>query len=739
MALITDKADLSQGASTTVSDAVFGTPTGNQVTITSSGSNLPTLADDAFFEIRDHSVAGNNGLYRVNDATPSTSSLDVEKVVGSNPIAAASESITTLGTTATPKSIMYDTARRKLLLIEQGSLSSDGVQGGAVYARVVADYGSDQFFMDNSPMPMLSVSGNAGEYIIGQDSSGNFSGWDWEDVSAFGIRTTQLLRKAGWTSYSSLGALREIWSGIQSSGTFEDPANDTAYYILGADQAVDNSVDAPFSGSVDLAVKVYDATVGRAVATPNGYNFVDGGAGNDSIVRNDGGSFITDGVKVGGRVVVESATTSANDGSYTALTVTASTIGIATGSLTADTDDNTATISVDNRAAFTLRLRVRDADPQGKTYGDATLDSGEELGGYVRGGFVIGTGPDYKIVATDSTIDTTAPYTGMELHVYSTPQSLGGSGVLVGGPYNFGFRVVCNGGTNQQVHEWLQRQLRRATDINTEASTYIGRALSGLGNFQGDNYEAGSVDGGKTFPINLLGGGSGVFLDGLAASSRNSTTLRDNTGTSRGFPISNTLILDFNEIALSDSELTYALYFDRTIRNSVSDLVITAGTGASGTFVSSGGNLPATLNRGVLGYVRVSGLTGDDAAMNGLYQVTALTSTSLWSVTRYDNQTIVTAASASVNVDENPIDSPDGIIVENSIGTPITGTAVADVEEAFDFSNNVQGGRVGGANAYMRAKATGNTQAQYATSAVLEITSGATTTFALSSSQERNI
>ncbi len=55
MAIITNKADLNQGASNAVSDMVFGTGTGADINITSAGSNLPALAVGEFLEVRDHS------------------------------------------------------------------------------------------------------------------------------------------------------------------------------------------------------------------------------------------------------------------------------------------------------------------------------------------------------------------------------------------------------------------------------------------------------------------------------------------------------------------------------------------------------------------------------------------------------------------------------------------------------------------------------------------------------------
>lgn len=76
-----------------------------------------------------------------------------------------------------------------------------------------------------------------------------------------------------------------------------------------------------------------------------GFDFVDGAGGDDSIDRNDGGNWIIDGYRVGGQITVASATTGANNGSYTITSISASSIGIPTGSITADTADNTVTFS----------------------------------------------------------------------------------------------------------------------------------------------------------------------------------------------------------------------------------------------------------------------------------------------------------------------------------------------------------------------------------------------------------
>jgi hypothetical protein len=83
-------------------------------------------------------------------------------------------------------------------------------------------------------------------------------------------------------------------------------------------------------------------TTGTQPDAGTGFSFIDGGGGNDQITRFDGGSWLTEGYNSSGNIVVSSATTGANDGTYAIISVTAGTIDIATASLTADTGDNTA-------------------------------------------------------------------------------------------------------------------------------------------------------------------------------------------------------------------------------------------------------------------------------------------------------------------------------------------------------------------------------------------------------------
>jgi hypothetical protein len=139
MALIIDPDDLSQGAITTPTDAVWGTPTGREVAITSTAL-LPDLDANVYFEVRDHPDAENNGLYRVNETNPTTSLITAFKISGVAPIAdAVGRTVRIFGTTATAKNVHFDTDARDVYLLEQGLLDGDGVTMQALYSFVKED------------------------------------------------------------------------------------------------------------------------------------------------------------------------------------------------------------------------------------------------------------------------------------------------------------------------------------------------------------------------------------------------------------------------------------------------------------------------------------------------------------------------------------------------------------------------------------------------------------------------
>jgi hypothetical protein len=94
MPLVIDPDQLSQGASQACAGVTFtvGSPL-DEVVMTATAT-LPVLTAGEFFEVRDHSVGNNNGLYQEVGGSPTTSSITAKKISGSNPTTAASEAIT---------------------------------------------------------------------------------------------------------------------------------------------------------------------------------------------------------------------------------------------------------------------------------------------------------------------------------------------------------------------------------------------------------------------------------------------------------------------------------------------------------------------------------------------------------------------------------------------------------------------------------------------------------------------
>ena len=653
MPILTLPSEIKQGQSFSVSDAVFGVGGGGaDINITSAGSELPPLNLDDKFEIRDHSLTQNNGLYQVTAVTTLLDDYECNKISGSAPVVASSEAITTLGATGDSKNIFYDTAGLAIYLIEQNGLTALGVTAQAIYSHAKDTWKDDSFIIANAPFPLVTIDADAGKFEIGTDGTNN-NGFTWRDDIVYSIRTRKLLRNAGWNERNSSGIILSRYFGAITLGAFEDPANDLAYFQFGNNTTVDDTVDFDFAGPVNEAVRFFNR-----IGNPAGLEFLSVIALTAST-----GTFITDGFVVGGQITISAADESGNNGTFRITGVTANQIDVSGVTFTIDASDTNAILIVDNDNAITLRIRVRDADPNGKTFAQANLASaGKTIIGNFVFSFPLANATDLDISATDNTITGSTPYTGMFITYFSSAQARAG---LVGGSFNFGIIVDGNNGTSQEVYEFVQFQLRSTGDIDDDGDTAIGRTMDGLMRFVGAELQVGSTDGGLTFPRNPDGGGSGVYIDNLNAISANDVIFYDNTGTARANPETIAVTLDFNSTIINDTLSEFDLFYDRTIRTNVTDFEIVTAT--IDQILSTGNNLPNNSEITTSAYVRIGGLTGGDAAMNGVFQIQTITATTRWDVVRYDSATITTVASTAADVDQNCIDTPDAIIVHTNI------------------------------------------------------------------------
>lgn len=164
--------------------------------------------------------------------------------------------------------------------------------------------------------------------------------------------------------------------------------------------------------------------------------------------------------------------------------------------------------------------------------------------------FPIGTGDDVKITNDDTVVSTTAPYTGMSITFYSTPQSR----TIGGSAYDFGIIIDGNNGTKEEIYEFVQWSLRQATDIDADADSLIGQIAPELLQFVGDTLFT-------KLASNPDGGGDGVYIDNFQATDTNSIVFVDSTGATQTFPFVASGNITFNPNLSGDTAAKYWVFF----------------------------------------------------------------------------------------------------------------------------------------------------------------------------------
>ena len=192
--------------------------------------------------------------------------------------------------------------------------------------------------------------------------------------------------------------------------------------------------------------------------------------------------------------------------------------------------------NIDKRSD-TLTVYIR---AQGKTYGSATSTSiGLTALNYIANRFPLAESADSKVTASDSTISTTAPYTGMSIAYGAVTRSIGGVS------YNFDVVVDGNQGTAEQIYEFVQYNLRLASDIDEGLGSQDGSLADSLMSFAGE----------------ALSTTTGVYIDDFQTNDTNRLSFTDTGGTVRTFPFVAAGTISFNANLVSDSDAIYRMFF----------------------------------------------------------------------------------------------------------------------------------------------------------------------------------
>lgn len=205
----------------------------------------------------------------------------------------------------------------------------------------------------------------------------------------------------------------------------------------------------------------------------------------------------------------------------------------------------------DYRSFFKIYLRERAA-----TYGFYDLLTEQNLSAltYRKFALPLSSQTDLNISATDNTIETTAPYTGMTLNYFTSSFEIDfGLGVRP-----FKVQLDGNSGSLQQIYEWTQFQLRQASNIDSGsnlAQGVTGSVAEELLEFVGATLKT-------KLQSDVSGSGAGgVYIIGFRSADTNNLIFVDDSGSENNYPFVAAGNLLFNTNLTNDSASIYKLFF----------------------------------------------------------------------------------------------------------------------------------------------------------------------------------
>ena len=485
------------------------------------------------------------------------------------------------------------------------NLTNDGATIKAVYSKL-KDIWKDDVDLIKFPFPMGPITDEQFEMINGWNwdrgqavSPTRTSGTDGIEAD-----TIELLRTGGWQVVNVGGTTTEEWAGVISLGSLA--ATDQVYYQQADDETTDNTTNFILKGKVNQAVQIFDVApspdlslktyfkmfvrewkktygvaaftdIGVTVATFQAYRFPLTNAADLNIthaeeVINNTAAFIT---AITGTGTVQTYTTGTTAHGLVAddvVTITGSTTaGYNGASLVVTGAPTTTSFTVagsESGATSTAAVQLDLYGAMNITYSRDSGDARVTLSD-IKG--VWGTGTAYII--GDVVQDTNTP--ARWFIVTSAGTSTGDATDLAGGSdgnvsyssytfereintdnwYAFNVAIDADTGTANAndgdastfyTYEFVQAQLRKATDIDTAApGVVIGKTADKLLTFVG--------------PTLLTS--TGVYIDSFASGDTNSIQFTDYSGTVREFNFVALFTINFGDNLKQDPYSKYYVFF----------------------------------------------------------------------------------------------------------------------------------------------------------------------------------
>ncbi len=238
------------------------------------------------------------------------------------------------------------------------------------------------------------------------------------------------------------------------------------------------------------------------------------------------------GIISGAPYFVQSSSTTATAGSFTHVNL-ATTFGVnELVQIYSDTNGD-GTPDYDYRSYFKVFLRE-----QGKTYDESSnTDIGYPSLTYKKYNFPITHAVDAGVTADDTTVDA---YTGLAIQWYAAAQS---ASLGSNGPYNFHVLITGNGKTYDEIYSWVQRQLRKTSDIDADGSAAKnGNVTPALVRMDGETLTT------------IYQSAGGVHIVNPSATSLNNIREQDDTEAYRTYPLSVSVAVEFDSYLTGDAD-----------------------------------------------------------------------------------------------------------------------------------------------------------------------------------------
>lgn len=153
---------------------------------------------------------------------------------------------------------------------------------------------------------------------------------------------------------------------------------------------------------------------------------------------------------------------------------------------------------------------------------------------------------DAGVTKDDTTVDA---YTGMSIQWYAAAQS---ASLGTNGPYNFHVVINANGHTYDETYSWVQRQLRKSSDIDADTgNARTGQVAAALVFMDG-----------TTLKTIYQSGVGGVHISNISATSYNNVAEADDTQTYRTYPYTAAIEFQFDSYLQADAGVAKFWIYD---------------------------------------------------------------------------------------------------------------------------------------------------------------------------------